>query len=446
MRTASVLSAPSRVLESPWVGLLLVLAATCLFGARNVGNAARMAPHWGQDLAFFSGLVHSAAQGGPWASTLILEPQGFLAMVHSHLILPVVVAAYALVPGTNTLLWLHSFGVSLALWPAWRLGRQVGGAHLGLLAALALVVFGPFQAVATADFRPSGLFVAGVLGVFAAAHRGDRRGMCLWALLLLAARNDGAWLVLAVGCALVLMPFGGGRRRDALGLLALGATALVAWALLKESAAFHVNPGAGFSLPEGVDWGARGTFLLRVAVGGLALGLLAPAPLLGLLPVVLGMLSTGREWQLLVGPGAHHHAFWLPFVLAAAIVGAGRIPRGGVLLVVLAAASFPWAVPRMGPVDLADLADQVPAEARIAADYDSIHRVAPRAWGTLWNVAHLQMDPQERPHAWPLERWPLTVEDVDALLLPIDHPVADQAGHWRVAGVAGAHVLLLRPD
>ena len=39
----------------------------------------------------------------------------------------------------------------------------------------------------------------------------------------------------------------------------------------------------------------------------------------------------------------------------------------------------------------------------------------------------------------------LTVDDVDALLLPIDHPVAAQVPRWRVAGTAGEHVLLLRP-
>ena len=58
--------------------------ATAVLGALNVHNAAQMAPHWGQDLAFFHQLVHSAASGGPWASPLIMEPQGFLEMVHIH--------------------------------------------------------------------------------------------------------------------------------------------------------------------------------------------------------------------------------------------------------------------------------------------------------------------------------------------------------------------------
>ena len=95
----------------------LVCAATALFAWINVQNAAHLNPQWGQDLAFFHQWVHSAANGGPWASPLILEPQGFFNQVHTHLVLPLVVAVYSAVPTQNTLLVAHTCSkVPSALW------------------------------------------------------------------------------------------------------------------------------------------------------------------------------------------------------------------------------------------------------------------------------------------------------------------------------------------
>jgi hypothetical protein len=427
-----------------WVPLLLVAAATLGFGALNVHNAAALAPHWGQDLAFFHQLVHSAATGGPWASPLILEPQGFLGMVHTHLVLPLVVGLYRLLPHQETLLWAHSAFAALALWPALRLGETVGGRQYGLIAAFAVAAFGPFQAVATADFRPVVLFVPGILGVLAEARRGRLLPALGWAAVAMAGRQEAAYLLSAVGFTLLWVPWGGNRRRLGATLLLAGLISWAVWTGLKPQMFFHFNPSNGLEFPDQPElWAARGSFALRLLASGWSLAFLAPAGLIAGLPVILGLLSSGHEWHRLVGPGAHHHAFWLPFVLASGIVAVRRIPggKGPLMLVVLGAISFPWASPRTGPTHLTELAAQVPPDAAVAADYDTIHLLAGRA--VLWNVDQLLMS--DRPVHWQ-EEWPIPVSDLDWILMPATHPLSQHTEAWTVIDTRGRHVLLQRRE
>jgi uncharacterized membrane protein len=426
------------------VPLLLVGVSTLAFGALNVRNAAALAPNWGQDLAFFHQLVHSAASGGPWASPLILEPQGFFAMVHTHLVLPVVVGVYSLFPQQQTLLWLHSGFASLALWPALRLGETVGGRRYGLLAALAVVAFGPFQAVATADFRPLVLFIPGILGVLCEARR-DRWPQALaWAALAMAGRQEASYLIAAVGLSLLLVPWGGRRRRIGLILLGTGLATWAVWVGIKPQMFFHFNPSSGLSLSDSPElWASRGSFGLQLLCSGWSLAVLAPAGLVAGLPVVLGMLTSPHEWHSLTGPGAHHHAFWLPFVLGSGIVGVSRVSasRGPLLLIVAGAICFPWVGPRDGPTHLQALADQVPTDASTAADYDTIHLLSGRP--VLWNVDQLTMP--DKPVHWTAE-WPIPLTDIDWILMPITHPLSDQTLDWTVVDTSGSHVLLQRPS
>ena len=97
---------------------LLVITATVFFGTQSAWNSYQMAPCWGQDLAFFQQIIHSAASGGPWSTPLLLEPRGFFDMVHTHLVLPLVVGAYRLIPRQEVLLYAQAFFTCLALWPA----------------------------------------------------------------------------------------------------------------------------------------------------------------------------------------------------------------------------------------------------------------------------------------------------------------------------------------
>lgn len=440
----------------PRPALALVVCAALGFGTLNSWNAARLFPHWAQDLAFFTQLVHSAAQGGPWSTPLLFEPEGFFEMVHTHLVLPLVVGAWWLVGRQEVLLFAQGAFGAMALWPAWQLGQQTGGRRHAWAAALAVLAFGPLQAVATADFRPAALFVPGVLGVFAAAHRRDLLGVVLWACVANLGRQEGAFLVGAAGAGLLLVPFGaptagpwwrrawrGLRIREGLVALAVAGAWLALWAWTKPTLFFHVQPGlaAAELAPDIVQ--NRQAFARELASSGAALGLLSPAGLVAGLPVALQMATNPREWGAMTGPSAHYHAFWLAFVLASAIAGAARLGRaGGPLLVLGLALPFSWAVPRAGPTEARRLEAEVHPEDRVAADDFLIHRYAGRA--VLWNTRQVEQPPHEKPRLWPAEDWPIPLSAVDVVIAREADPLvgAARAAGWTERARAGEHVLL----
>jgi len=461
-----------------WLPLALVAAGTALLGGLNAYDAWAMAPSWGQDLAFFTQIVHSAATGGPWASPLLLEPQGFFTMVHTHLVLPLVVASYALVPRQEVLLLWQGLFAALCLWPAFRLAegcaRDRGLARPALwasLAALSLLLLGPLQAVGTCDFRPSVLFLPGILGVLAAARQ-RRTGVALaWGGVALLGRQEASYLLADVGLALCLLPWGSwttqgpwGRRaraatpwRTGLAVLGLGLLSFGAWVLVKPAMFFHFDPThlpppAALS-PDHLQ--ARLHFGERLLRSGLGVGLLAPGALVAGLPLAWQLARDGREWTDLVGATAHYHAPWLAFALAGALAGLARWPRrlGGPwlalpLFALANALAWPWPAPRQGPVALRRLVAEVPAQARVAADYDTIHALAGRP--VLWNAAVLSMPAEQRPLGW-AGAWPIPLSDLDLLLTTQDDPAATLAREqgWteldREAVDGRLHVLLRAP-
>lgn len=455
---------PSRPAPAPWmVPAALVALGTLGFGLLSSHNARAFAPCWGQDLAFFTQLVHRAASGGPWASPLLLEPQGFFEMVHTHLVLPLVAGTYALVPRQEVLLFFQAFFASLALWPAFRLGEQEAGWRGGLLAATGLAALGPFQAVAVADFRPSALFLPGVLGAYTASRQGRIPAVLGWALVANLGRQEGAWLALVVGVSLLTMPWGiardqtaalrdrmraAWRWRSGAALVGLGVAALVVWTLLKPQMFFHLNPLSPAPLPDLPDDIVQGRWrwVGRLVRSGGILGLAAPAPLVGALPLFREMARTGREWGPLVGPAAHYGAFWVPFVAAGGIAGAARLHRhwGLVAFAVLCATAFPWVEPRTGPATLARLTDAVEPDARVGASYDVIHRLAQRE--VIWNSAWLSMGEDDRPHGW-TDAWPIPLDSLDVLVIEESDPLlslAQQQG-WVQVDAEDDHLLLRRP-
>ena len=422
--------------------LLVVLTCTLAFGRLNVLNSTTGAPQWGQDLAFFHPWVHSAATGGPWASPLILEPQGFFEQVHTHLIMPVVVTAYRLFPVQETLLWLHSLGAALVLWPVYRLGERIAGGRHAIMCCLAITMFGPFQAVATADFRPVVLFLPGIVGLWTSAHRGSTLGCLVWGLVALSGRQEASYLIAASGIAMLFLRWGGCTRRLALVVIILGGISWVFFAAMKPQMFFHINPLAPNPWPDSSElWSQRSRFGLALLASGWWLGLLRPAPLLAAAPVVYGMLATSREWHALAGPGAHHHAFWLPFLVVAGVAGSARIKRefGPLFLVLGGLFSFPWVAKTAGLESTVRLVERVPSDAAIAADYETIHRLAGRK--VLWNVDQLYME--DRPYHW-TEAWPLTVSDVDWVLAPSDHSVSRFLERWTVVAETETHTLWTR--
>ncbi len=417
----------------------LVLVASLGFAWINISNAYSGTPQWGQDLAFFHQWVHSASTGGPWASPLILEPQGFFDQVHTHLVMPLVVGVYGFLPKQATLLALHSSFVALAVWPALTLGRSVAGGRHAWLAVAAVLAFGPFQAVAIADFRPVGLFIPGILGVWAAAWNGNTRGMLCWGAVALVGRQEASYLLLSSGLAMAIFPWGEAKLRHGLTLAALGLLSWLGFVLAKPEMFFHINPLAPTVFPDSPElWQQRAGFGLAFLASGWWLGFLRPTPLIAMLPVLWGMMSTGREWHALWGPSAHHHAFWLPFVLAAGIAGSARIPKrlGVLVLFVGSSLAFPWARFTHAKPNLRSLTALIPLTARVAADYDTIHLLSGRT--VLWNVDQLYMPDQ--PWHWKGE-WPLTVDNVDWVLAPVDHPVEPKLGRWSLVAATATHRL-----
>jgi hypothetical protein len=418
------------------------LVATAVFACINIGNAESFSPQWSQDLSFFHQIVHSAATGGPWSSPLILEPQGFWEMVHTHLAMPLVVSAYKIAPFQETLLVLHSFAVCLSLWPAYRLGESLAGGRHAILCVFAILAFGPFQAVAIADFRPSVLFIPGILGIWASAWRGSWLGLISWSLVAIAGRQDATYLVGCCGFALMLLPWGRSKRTQGAALILMAASFWLLFWWLKPAMFFHINPSASAVWPTSTElWDNRLTFGLSILVSAWWLGLRSPAALFAAIPVFWGMLSTDREWHILGGPGAHHHAFWLPFVIASGIAGSRFVPKGfgPLLLFAGSAMSFPWVTQKSESNSLQILVEQVPASARVAADYDSIHRLAGRQ--TLWNIEQMYME--DRPRHWNT-KWPITEKDVDWVLMPSDHRLSEHLSHWKIVDSVDGHILLRR--
>ncbi len=439
--------------------LAAVLASTVVFGACSSLNAARMAPCWGQDLAFFHQLIHSAASGGPWSTPLLLEPRGFFDMVHTHLVLPLVIAAYRAVPLQETLLFSQALFASLCLWPAYRLGEAVAPRGGGWLAVGSLVLFGPFQGLAMADFRPSALFLPGVMGVWVAARQRSFPGVVGWAVVALMGRQEAVYLLGVVAGVWLVLPTGPLRGRSWLrrwwtGLhLREGAvlmlTSLLAASLFvvwKPAMFFHFNPlarpAAAALTPDHLA--DRLSFLHQLARSGLVAGALAPTAWVPLLPVAREMLETGREWGPVVGPAAHYAAFWLPFAAIASISGAGRwAGRWGLgLVLVLNATSVAWPGLRSGPVHLASVSTLIPSDARVAADYDTIHRLAGRT--VLWNTAQLRMPENERPRGW-VGAWPVPPGAVDYVVAPVHDPFVETLTDWPVVADLDTHRIWARP-
>ncbi len=422
---------------------LLVLGVTAWFGLLNVTNASNLAPQWSQDLAFFHQWVHSAANGGPWASPLILEPQGFFAQVHTHFILAPVVGLYKLWPDQDLLLILHSFFVSITIWPAFRLAEGIGGGRHAFLCMAALVLFGPFQALAIADFRPVVLLMPSIVGVWYGAWRGSMPIALAWAVVGILGRQEAAYLLLFSGMVMAISKWGRSSRTIAIALIGLGVSSWTMFFVLKPEMFFHINPFAPSApWPDSPElWDNRFLFATTLLLSGWSLGLLSPIPLLAAAPIIWGFLSSSREWHALFGPGAHHHVFWLPFVVVAGVAGASKIPKslGPLLLLIGSSMTFNKNLEQRGEVGLLALIEQIPAEAPVAADYDTIHRLSGRK--VLWNVDQLYME--DRPWHW-RETWPITADEVEWIIMPIAHPVQRHVGSWEVVDSRENHVLLRR--
>ena len=279
------------------------------------------------------------------------------------ILLPLVLLHRLGVPLPPLLLGVQAVAVALLAWPAYRLGQRrlgaPGGGAAGALCALGALLY-PTVTVATLhDFHPVTLALAPLLGVLDALDE-RRLGRALGlGLLALACREDIALQLLCVLGAAAL-PGGAlaplvrtGRGRVVLGALALalaayffGYVVVVQPQHLPRSGSYGLHFGGLVQAVAGDETVRSGRALLAAmlrhplrlalflltpdrllyplllvgAAGGLPL--LSPRLLAGALPVLgINLLSSFPRVRALE---SHYTTALVPFVLAAAIVGAAR--------------------------------------------------------------------------------------------------------------------------
>ncbi len=450
-----------------------MLGALALWSSTQVELFEHARSGWAHDLAFFHQILWSAAHGGPWASPILLEPQGFWSMVHFHPMLVPLVGLYALLdPSPRLLLVLNVAMVVSAAWPLSRLGREASGhAWFGALAGCAWLAWLPVSSAALADFRPMALFVPGFAWLALWAWTGRWRSLILGAALVCCAREEAGYLLMAFGAVLAAVPVPAvegwrWRWRQGLAVAGFGLGFFLFLLAFKDNLFFHFDPGklgqGSPTAPELLE--VRRGWFLRAWLSGYVLAPLGLPLFVESLPSSLAMYADGfREWERMTGPYVHLRSAWLPLFAAAGTAGAGWLARRhralpwvlGLAMIGGNALSF-WpqreslkgwqeqGTARIGTPEqqaLEGLLAAVRPEDRVATNYDLVALLAGRE--VLWNTVHMNLEDGPPPH-W-TGAWPLTVEAVDVLVVAPDDPVLPGLGEdWILEREGGGYQLWRR--
>lgn len=435
--------------RGPRLLLLVAMVAAALTGVRHQWLAlAVFREQWSQDLAFFNQILSSALDGRPWTSPILLEPTGFFEMVHFHPILALVLPLYALAPGVKLLVALNVVAVVSAAWPLGELGRAASGrAVFGLAAGLAFLVWAPTASAAVADFRPMALWVPALAWMLLGLYRQSWRTWVPAAVAVCLIREESAYVLPLCGAVLWVLPWGGWRRREGVGLVVLGLAWLGVLLLVKENFFFHFDPrkllaglGQGPDVPPELA-AERWRYLGQSLLGGYLASPVAPAPLaMSAGPGWWLWTDTHREWHGFVGTTVYLRSALLPLWAAAGTVGAAWLVRRwprllwplGIWLVVGNLVTHRDGRERLDRrmemlvserdsdevAGLQRLIAHVGPEDRVATEYRLIAALSGRR--VIWNVNHMYNDDGQPPH-W-TAAWPLGLERVDTVVLPLEHP------------------------
>jgi hypothetical protein len=368
-------------------------------------------------------------------------------------------------------LWINVIAVVLCAWPIAELGRAAGdSAWLGFAAGLAWLLWVPTSSAALADFRPMVFWVPAVAWMLLGLYRGQRRTWILATLLFCAAREESSYILVLGGLCLLFVPWGETRRRDALALMAIGASYLAFLLVFKDNFFFHFDPRVALAstqarVPSEL-MEARQGFLLRSWLGGFALAPLSPAPLaIGLGPLYWLLSDTHREWHPMTGTTIYLRDLLLPLLACAGVVGAAKVARGSSWRLHLVAALLILGnLFSFGPerrqmreryqdlkeqaksqelAEINQLLGQVRPDAKVGTDYRLIAALSGRR--VLWNVAHLYLDDAPPPH-WQAE-WPLGLERLDTLVIEDGHQLEERLlDEWAQGGRGGTYVLWERVE
>ncbi|MED5370205.1 MAG: DUF2079 domain-containing protein [Myxococcota bacterium] len=428
--------------------LLSSLVATVLWSRAQLLALAVYDSQWSQDLAFFHQILWSGTHGGPWASHLLLEPQGLLQMVHFSPMLVLLGPLVWAFDGPGVLLVVNAAMVASAAIPLGLLGARVSKhAGFGALAGLAYLLYMPTLSAAQADFRPMALLVPAFAWLALGAWTRRWGPLLAGAVLAVLAREESAYLLVFAGLVTSLVDW-----RKGLSVAAIGAGWFALLWGFKGNLFFHFDPStyAGtITEPPTELVQARWGFVGQSLASGYAL-----APL-GWLPLLIGAPAAGflwldaaREWELFTGPYVHLRSVVLACQAAAGTLGAAWVASRagarwswapwvlGVGMCVGNLAAFPGERTRHHQ-RLADqravlespehaqevaLLARVGPDDRVATDYRLIAALSGRK--ELWNASHLLLDEDPPPH-W--ERaWPIGLEPVDTLVLMDDDPLLAQ--------------------
>lgn len=419
-------------------------------------KARGLMSEWPLDLTFFHNLVWNVTQGhGYRQSATYHEPPGIFNETHFEPILLLATPAYAVAPDLATLFAVQAGLLALGAVGVYRLARSGGARPLFAAGAgLVYLTWWPVCRLALADVRPLSWSVPFLLLCAAALREGRRTETLVWGLLACLCREELPLVVAGLGASAWFWRHPSDRERPLRGLGVRLALAAVVFAVvstaMRSNATFYIRPDEWLAtLLSGDDsehlaqWGRTPSELLDVRLrflrewlvpAGIA-SVLAPELLLGAIPLFVYLFSQPHEWAGWEGPYIHHSAPAMALVAAAAALGlprlVARLPSGRGLVgaalllgllgghVALGRGWFdrvvlpevePWWMQHDDVLEAWRLADEVPPDAVVMADFSSVHMFSGRRW--VYCYEQEELDP-----VWP---------DADAPLLP----PAEQQPAW----------------
>jgi hypothetical protein len=377
-------------------------------------KALGLQSEWGFDLTFFHNLVWNVTHGhGYRQSGTYHEPPGIFGETHFEPILLFATLPYRLAPGLDTLFAVQACLLALGAWGVYRLVRAAPTPPLAAaLAGWIYLLWWPVWRMAEADLRPLTWSLPFLLLLAASLREEKHWESFLWGLLACLCREEVPALVVFL-CAGSWLA---GRARFTAVRLALAAIVFLGLSTaLRGNASFYIQPArlldmllgnggaddggwghtAGELLPVRLDYLRQ--WLVPVGVGAL----LAPEILLGALPLFGYLFTQQHEWATWEGPYVHHAAPAVGIVAAAAAAGWPRLLRrappavGIAVLVALLGAEIwdlhgrwerviepeisAWLEPEPRVVEAHRLADRVPVDASVMADWHTVHLFSGRA-------------------------------------------------------------------
>jgi uncharacterized membrane protein len=316
------------------------------------------------DMAYYVRLVWGIGHGH--LDNPVVGATNLLGLHLEPVLLPLAILGRVF-PVAPMLLVVQALGAAAAIYPAARIAERRIGAWWP---ALAILLLPSVSRCVDYDFHPSTIAIWPLLECVDALDAGDWRRGAIWAAIALGFREDVGLQLAAIAATLAIWPRAAGERRSAIVLGAVGLVWFFGYVLLVQP---HWLPdqktgsyGAHFAAVGGAATGAGGvlasalahpiallrylftgdrpTYPLLLLASVAFLPLASPRWLAGALPIVaINLLSSFPRVRTIQ---AHYATATAPFLVAAALCGAGRL-RARLKLVpaaalVVASAGFWW--------------------------------------------------------------------------------------------------------